>query len=97
MLHNRLLFDPRPFVPVACLSSSDNTHATHSQVLIHKMGAIKTLTLKLHYAKKQRVNKPVPWYAFWCHSLLLLSDRMRFNSTLAHTSHTGSLVSRRVR
>ena len=27
------------------------------------MGAIKTLTLKLHYAKKQRVNKPVPWYA----------------------------------
>lgn len=27
------------------------------------MGAIKTLTLKLHYAKKQRINKPVPWFA----------------------------------
>ena len=59
------------------------------------MGAIKTLTLKLHYAKKQRVNKPVPWYAFL---MPLLSDFARPHTHTSHTStHTGSLVSRRVR
>ena len=58
------------------------------------MGAIKTLTLKLHYAKKQRVNKPVPWYARTLASCIHAPHTTHTRHT---TSHTGSLVSRRVR